>query len=485
MGALLALVAVGALLPGPAGAYGTSTTCASQATGTPPGTWTFTPAAGCTAGSAAATLTETDAGGLPPSLYPSNTAFATGSAGWSATDRSAVLCSVSSAYDAGAGSPAGSIRTSYATLLNALNLLAACDSTWTSASFTWSGGPPSAVGFSMARSVDLNGLVGLAAATWSASLVDETVLGSKVLVSGSASADSGWTTQTAAGLTPADVVSGHTYHLRIDIAFSSLLSLVSGFGVNVDNVTLSVTPYDYRAAGELRVTGVPAGTTHTLEASARTTGEPFDLQVWNGSSWTTRATVTATAPSWQSISYGLTPAEWNGGTVRVRFVDTAAGPDAVADVLSVDYLRVVATGGIAVSGPTSVTMPGVTIDGISPTTSSAALGDVQVVDGGGSASGWALTATATPWVLDGAPGELLPVGACTVAPAAPTTPDGSDLTGLSAGAGGVLGPAPVALMSAAPGSGVGTYGQNPLLTLNVPVTASRGVYRSQITLSAS
>ena len=35
-------------------------------------------------------------------------------------------------------------------------------------------------------------------------------------------------------------MSGHTYHLRVDVAFSSLLSLVNGLGFNVDNIGLTV-----------------------------------------------------------------------------------------------------------------------------------------------------------------------------------------------------------------------------------------------------
>lgn len=230
---------------------------------------------------------------------------------------------------------------------------------------------------------------------------------------------------------------------------------------------------------------VPRGTTHTLEVRARTTGEPFDVQVWNGTTWTTRGTVDAVAPAWDAISHGLAAGEWDGGTVRTRFVATGSGVDAVADALSVEYLRVVATGGITVSGPTSVTLPGVVIDGVSAHTSSGPLGAIEVEDTGGSASGWTLQATATRWTLDGAPGEQLPATAFSAAPGAPTTPDGSDLTGVTAGAGGVFDTSvPMTLMAAASGRGVGRYRQNPGLSLIVPVTALHGVYRSDITLSA-
>jgi hypothetical protein len=257
-------------------------------------------------------------------------------------------------------------------------------------------------------------------------------------------------------------------------------------GFNADNVALTITPQDNRADGELRATAVPEGTTCTLELRARTTGEAFDLQVWDGTGWNSHATVAAVGPGWDVISDGLTPAEWNGGTVRVRFVAGGTGADATADARAVEYLRVVSTGGASVSGPTSVVLPEVTIDGLSSLGSSGALGAVEVVDGGGAASGWSLEATATRWTLDGAPGEQLPADALTVVPPPPTSPDGSDLTGVSAGAGGVIGPStPAALMNAAPGQGIGTYRVDPQLTLTVPVTALHGTYRCVITLAAS
>lgn len=483
----VALVALAlALAPRAALGYGTSTTWVTGLQGTPPGAWANLPGAQAGGDGDAATLTETDAAGVPATLQPANRTFDASASGWTAQDSGSVLCSVSSGHDAGDGAPPGSIRTSYATLLNLLNLLASCSSTWTSDAFTWTGGTPASVAFQVDRMVDLNGLVGLATASWTVRLVDETAGGSTVLVSGSRTSDSGWTTQTAAGLGPGSIVSGRTYRIRIEIAFSSTLSLVSGFGVGFDNVRLSITPQNMRATGELVVDGVPPGSTHTLELRAGTTGEEFDVQVFDGTGWATRGTIAAVTPAAALMTHGLTPQEWNGGTVRVRLADRQTGADDAADVVSVDYLRVVSTGGVSVSGPASVTMPPVTIDGVAPQVSTAPLGEVEVVDAGGAASGWTLSATATRWALDGSPGELLPADAFTAVPGAPSTPDGSDLTGVGAGAGGTLGPSvPIPLMVAAPGTGIGTYRQNPTLALAVPVTARHGVYRSQITLTVS
>jgi hypothetical protein len=102
------------------------------------------------------------------------------------------------------------------------------------------------------------------------------------------------------------------------------------------------------------------------------------------------------------------------------------------------------------------------------------------------ASGWSLTATATRWALLTDPTKLLPANAFTATPAAPTTPDGSDLTGVTAGAGGVFDPTlPITLMTAASGRGVGTFRENPQVGLTVPPNAMKGDYRSTVTLTVS
>jgi hypothetical protein len=57
---------------------------------------------------------------------------------------------------------------------------------------------------------------------------------------------------------------------------------------------------------------------------------------------------------------------------------------------------------------------------------------------------------------------------------------------VAAGAGGTFSPTvPIVLMTASSGNGVGTFRQNPTVTLHVPLTAYAGVYRSTVTLTAS
>ena len=321
--------------------YGTSTVYASQSAGTPPGVWATTAAAASASDSdASATLTETDVASVAASLNPTNRTFSGNATGWTASDSGASLCSIATAYDGANGKPSGSLRTSYSALLNLGSLLGTCSSSWTSNSFTWSRWRPGVGGVRDGPGGHVNGLLGSVTVTWSAVLVNETVPGAKTLVTETGTTDAAWGAKVAAGLVSGDVVSGHTYHLRIDVAFQSSLSLVSGMGFSADNIVLAVTPRDDQADGELRAPSVPAGSTHTLEIRARTSGETFDALVWNGAGWTTRGTVATVSPGWGLISYGLTPAEWNGGTVRVRFVATGSGADATADVLSIDYLRV-------------------------------------------------------------------------------------------------------------------------------------------------
>jgi hypothetical protein len=114
------------------------------------------------------------------------------------------------------------------------------------------------------------------------------------------------------------------------------------------------------------------------------------------------------------------------------------------------------------------------------------MGAIDVVDSGGGASGWTLGAVATRWSLTGSPSEELPADALTATPAAPSSPSGSSLAGVSAGAPGAVGTTvPLTLMGAAPGAGVGTFRQNPTLSLLVPVSALKGTYTSDITLSVS
>jgi hypothetical protein len=452
-------------------AYGTSTAVVNAASAPTHGTWANAPAGAAAAGGGVATLTETNPLGI--ATQPANGTFTGNATGWT----SASTGNVDVAYDGGVGNPAGSARTR---LTGLLLLLSSGSGTWSSQSFVWSGASPLSASLSIQKRFDA---LLIASASWRVTLKDLTTPAlDDVLVDASIPVNGSFTTDTVAVPTT-DLVNGHTYRIEVKVDMSALAGLGSA-SVWFDNATLTAQQVNYRAEGEMTIPSVAAGSTMTLAVDAGATGEAFDVQVWNGTAWNTRLTVPvgAVAP----LTYGLLSSERVGGQVRVRFVDRTQSADGAQSSLSVDYVRVISTGGITVSGPTSVTLPGVTIDGVSQKVVNASFGAIDVADGGGVASGWSLTATATRWAKVGAPSQTLPANAWTAVPQAPTAPNGDSLTGVTAGAGGTFSPTvPIVLMTASPGNGVGTFRQNPAVALTVPLTAYAGVYRSTVTLTAS
>jgi hypothetical protein len=480
--ALLAALTVLACLVAPAlaAAYGTATTYLGSASATLGG-WSNIPGAQAADGAEGA-LAE---GLPPPQSFPANRDFATDASGWTESHGSCVLvvlplCTVSGGWNAANG---GSISSEYAQVVGVLSL-GSVTSTLRSDPFTWNGGTAATLGFSVDTSATLSG-VNVARADWAAELVDTGTSARTALAGGSVSSTTGWT--TSPGTPPAAALQdGHTYVVELKTTFVPLLNVAGSASMRFDNVTLSATSAARRADAEADVTGVPAGSTQTLELRARTSAEAFGVSVWDGSAWHQRLTVGNTALPGSPASYGLTPAEWNGGAVRVRFTDgDQTTADTTQDVLSIDYLRIVSTGGVTVSGPTSATLPAVALDGVSAKTTSAALGAVDVTDSGGVASGWSVSASAGPMALVADPTVTMPATAFSVAPAAPITLSG-DPVGVAAGAGGTLAPgSPVTLASAPAGHGVGSYRETPQLSLLVPPNALRGSYQSLVTITVS
>lgn len=475
---LVALLAA-LLAPAVAAGYGTTTTYVSGLAGTPPGTWAGLAAAQDAAdGGATATLTETDAGGTPV-LNAAERTFTAGAGGWTSSVNSVLLvCTAAAGWDGGAGAPAGSLGTSFLTLVAYGGTT--CNGTWTSPTFAWTGATPASASFSLDRRVDANGLLGAVELRWTARLVDVTAGTVHPMATALETADTGWGTVTGTA-DPAWLVNGHTYRIEIVTVLELAPLLLSTVGVGYDNVVLSAVPAAFAADGEMTIGGVPPGSTHTLEIRATATGEDFILDVWNGAGWDPLATVTT--GGWTTLSQGLTAGQWNAGTVRLRARD-AAGGDGAASVLGVDYARVVSTGGVTVSGPATITLDPVTLTGTGTVQSTTATGPFEVIDTGGAASGWSLRMTLGDLVAPGP--RILPAGAVTLAPRPPTTPDGSDMTGLAAGAGGALDPVtPVVAMTAAPGGGVGTYRQSPDMTVSVPANGYAGLYAGVLQVTVS
>jgi hypothetical protein len=465
--ALVALLAWAAQ----AGAYGTSTAVVDAASTPSLGSWTNAPAGATAAGGAVATLSETNP--LGTVTHPTNGTFTGNATGWT----SGSTGNVDVAYDGGVGNPAGSARSR---LTGILLLLSSGSGTWNSPSFTWSGANPLSASLSIQKRFDA-ALV--ASASWRVTLKDLTTPAlDDVLINASVPVNGSFTTD-AVSVPTTGLVNGHTYRIEVRVDMSALAGLGSA-SLWFDNVTLTAQQVNYRAEGEMTIPSVALGSTMTLSVDAGATGEAFDVQVWNGTTWNTRTSIPVGAVA--NRTYGLLTSERVGGQVRIRFVDQTQSADGSLSSLTVDHVRVISTGGITVSGPTTVTLPGLTIDGVNEKVVNASFGAIDVADGGGVASGWSLTATATQWAKVGAPAQTLPAGAWTAAPQTPTAPSGDSLTGVTAGAGGTFSPtAPIVLMTASSGNGVGTFRQNPSVTLRVPPIAYAGLYRSTVTLTAS
>lgn len=104
-------------------------------------------------------------------------------------------------------------------------------------------------------------------------------------------------------------------------------------------VEVSFTPIVTYAGGvTLEFASVPQGATQVLQLRYARAGETFDVQVWDGASWTTRGAV-LDAVALTDWTYTLTASEYNGGAPKVRFVDRdAAGT--TQGTLQFDYVRV-------------------------------------------------------------------------------------------------------------------------------------------------
>ncbi len=110
---------------------------------------------------------------------------------------------------------------------------------------------------------------------------------------------------------------------RIDYVFA-VVTYDAGQGLNVD--------YSFSAP--------LAATTYGLELRYRVTSETFRVSIWDGATWNARATILdqTTFTDW---STSLNLAEYNGGSVQVRFESLASSP--TQGTLRVDYARVITT----------------------------------------------------------------------------------------------------------------------------------------------
>ncbi|MBI2076996.1 MAG: type IV pilin [Euryarchaeota archaeon] len=110
----------------------------------------------------------------------------------------------------------------------------------------------------------------------------------------------------------------------------------------LDRVWAEVTysgPAAYSTDVQMDFAGVPSGTTQVLELRYRTTGDTFNVQVWDGSAYRTCTGILNSA-ALATYTCSLTlPAEYQSGSPRIRFTDTTVG-GATQGNLFLEYVRV-------------------------------------------------------------------------------------------------------------------------------------------------
>ncbi|MCG2826814.1 MAG: C25 family cysteine peptidase [Thermoplasmatales archaeon] len=104
-------------------------------------------------------------------------------------------------------------------------------------------------------------------------------------------------------------------------------------------VTYSGSVVNYQMEIQANVTSIPAdGEPYELEIYAKTTGEQFNVCIYNGSEWNAKGKITSA--SMDLFNYTLLQNEIIGGKVLVRFIDANRTNDNSLDLLYIDYLRV-------------------------------------------------------------------------------------------------------------------------------------------------
>lgn len=96
----------------------------------------------------------------------------------------------------------------------------------------------------------------------------------------------------------------------------------------------------YTGTAQLDWTGLPSGTAYYLEIGYTGSDESFNVNVWNGASYTTRGTLTAGAAPGTIFFYALAPSEVIGNAVRVRIVDSNPADTAIVSSQAMDFARV-------------------------------------------------------------------------------------------------------------------------------------------------
>ena len=122
------------------------------------------------------------------------------------------------------------------------------------------------------------------------------------------------------------------------------LEVISGSGarlvrVKVDNVAINIaSSTNYRYEVEFTTSSVPSATTHYLEISYKVNSENCRLEIWDGTSFNLETTLTSATSTTYSCT--LTTNEYNGGNVRVKYVDVTQSSDITQNSVDILYHRV-------------------------------------------------------------------------------------------------------------------------------------------------
>lgn len=239
--------------------------------------------------------------------------------------------------------------------------------------------------------------------------------------------------------------------------------------------------YSSPNAADMSVTAAASGVTYKVSAN---TGD-HQLCDESGGGCTANTALTGSAQnalaatSYTWIKSGAVTLPATSGTVLAQSKMNVSGTFTATQTYVV--LDIVFTGSLRIeSAPTSTVLPTLALDGTAQS-STGAVGNIRVKDNRPSTPGWSLTAVSTDFT---AGVNTIAVNKASISPTAVTTPNGSSLIGVSAGAGGSLDVSRV-LASASSGNGLGTYDENPNETLEIATTTKTGIYTATLTITIS
>ncbi|UCE37779.1 MAG: hypothetical protein JSW00_00600 [Thermoplasmata archaeon] len=136
-----------------------------------------------------------------------------------------------------------------------------------------------------------------------------------------------------------------TYKIEVSWTFINMILLLGDVAGWFDEIELNLTmPQTYYQMDiNTDITGIPVNKGNDLEIFGKTSGEAFEVQIYNGSAWNTRLVIADTYP--RLYRYQLNPMiEIIGGNVYTRFVHTD-NRSKIQDTLTIDYQRVASYNG--------------------------------------------------------------------------------------------------------------------------------------------